>query len=274
MMSKGFSRYPSLAELNHLNEKMMFEQLEQRVKDQTFDNLMLDAFDRPMEPMEPIPRDVFRLIMIATDISTILKASSKCMDIQKLVLDDSFWKAKFLYEFPETGIKEIPEWACKYQGNTPFQKRFQSQPWRRLYNIMYRVIFALKVYFCKSLQPTSNIRFDLTLIDIHTCKCITHVGSKVLTPILIGFNNVQRKIAKFSESYVVGCANNEQCRRFFDELYVKGEMNVELIQRYVNRSYGKNDINAVIMYLNTINYRKNYGIFRLDYYFTLGYIPK
>jgi hypothetical protein len=266
-----------MAELNHLNENMMFEQLEQRVKDQTFDNLMLDAYDRPMKPMEPIPRDVFRLIMIATDTPTILKASSTCMDIQKLVLDDSFWKAKFLHDFPETGIKEIPEWAFEYRETTALQKRFQSQPWRRLYNVMYRVIFALKVYFCKLVQPdhhNSKIHFNVTLIDIHTCKCITRLGSKVLTPILIGFNNVQRKIAKYSECYVVRCAANEQCRKFFDELYFHGDMNVENIQRFFNRSYGKHDMNAVIAYLNTIKNRKPSLSFPLSYYFNLGYIPK
>lgn len=215
---------------------------------------MLDAYDRPMKPMGKVGKDVFRLIMVVTDTKTLLNASSKCMEIQSLVLDDSFWKAKFMYEFPETGLKEIPGWACEYQ-NLDLPNKFQSQPWRRLYNVMYHVIFALRAFYCKKMisAPSPNVRFVVTPIDIYMWKCITVVNGKSLKPISISFDDVMRKIAK-SSNYLFECANSSECITYFTF---------------------RNCVDGVAMYLNTIklNGISQRSVMPFSYYFTLGYIP-
>lgn len=246
-----------MAELGYLNENLMFTELEKRVKDQTFGNLMLDAYDRPMKPMGNVSKDVFCLIMIRTDTKTLLNASSKCMEIQSLVLEDSFWKAKFTYEFPETGIKEIPSWACEYKGEIDFKKRLQSYPWRRFYTVMHSVIFSLRMYYCNALVQSSspNISFKITPVDMCTWKCITFVNSKGLKPILMDFNDVIRKLSNSTNSYIFECANSEKCLAKFKSF--PGLMD------------------PLVMYLNTVKLCGHMSPYTkpFSYYFTLGYIP-
>lgn len=112
------TRYPTQLELNELADAEQYEKLEQRLRDRTTENLILDVEARREIRITNVsqvdgmnPYQLSKLASDHMDIRVVLDLASKSVVIAKLTASDDWWKTRLYKDFPE--CPEISEFPFK-----------------------------------------------------------------------------------------------------------------------------------------------------------------
>lgn len=158
----GNTLYPSQEELNWLANTESYEELNTRLEDANFENLMADIKVRRSQQKEitdRFPFGVSRMIALYMDIRDVLTMSWKSTLFTLFVIDDLFWKTRLDADFPL-----LSKWDPTHIKGTC---RYKSQPWRRYYNFVH-YIFHRCVYSRIPSVLQSMIRVSYSNIQFHT----------------------------------------------------------------------------------------------------------
>lgn len=82
------------------------------------------------------PHDIWKHILLRAEITDALNLGVGLAEVARVLLDDSFWKAKWAYDFPdllEFVGNELPNWVKP--GDPKARTMFRDLPWRRYYYV-------------------------------------------------------------------------------------------------------------------------------------------
>jgi hypothetical protein len=162
--------YPSKAELDYLADIEDLERLQERLKDRTIRNLILDVEGRRVNRPEKLPADVLRLIALYMDIRVVLDLAKVSVIYAKLTMDDSFWANRFAMDFPE-----IPSEAAQVL-------RSHAKVWKGCYFVVNYVATAFYRY------EIGQGKFDYTVGDLRIKFSTDRLYSQIVQKkILVGF---------------------------------------------------------------------------------------
>lgn len=185
------THYPTRAELEYYNEKLMFKKLSVRMEDRTLENIVKDASIRREASGIIFVRQVMFQIMVYTDIKVVLGLASKILMVLEFVLDENFWKQKRLYEFPEMNN----------------YVKFDSERTSYFYSLRVCSCIRFNMLKIKEMQIQRDIIFTLKYVSYNTFKF--RVISKDRFPAIeINFAILLRKFFKrgnFIKAFVKGC---------------------------------------------------------------------
>lgn len=90
------------------------------------------------------PHDIWKAILRKAEITDALNLGAVIVEVQRVLIDDSFWKAKFLYDFPDLVAfvgTDLPFWII--DGDAQALPEFRDLPWRRYYYVCRRYMRKL-----------------------------------------------------------------------------------------------------------------------------------
>ncbi len=85
------------------------------------------------------PHDIWKKILVKAEITDALNLGVAMPEVQRVLSDDSFWRFKFLYDFPdlvEFVGSDLPAWIVP--GDPESLPEFRDLPWRRYYYVCRR----------------------------------------------------------------------------------------------------------------------------------------
>lgn len=196
-------RYASDKELEYLVENDMHEQLDKRLAERTYENMILDMKDRRNAVFDTtlfqnilereVPIDVLHLIAIRMDIRDVLRLATQSTGAAIILQDNMFWFKKYQYDFPEV-----------YDLNKEFDPSIidttKRQPWRRLYYVvryfMRNVVYPTLAMYVVHNYSYHRINFVYDKIENYFKKLV-HLNDNSK---LIGTSNVNiQYVTKFLE---------------------------------------------------------------------------
>jgi hypothetical protein len=107
------------------------------------------------------PHDIWKKILLKVEITRVLDLGVKIPEVQRVLVDDAFWKSKFAYDFPDmvefVGGDALPEWITP--GDPSAVPEFRDLPWRRYYYVVRPFMrrLAKKVLELVKTQDAANV---------------------------------------------------------------------------------------------------------------------
>ena len=92
--------------------------------------------NRPQKWRQWTQHDIWKKILLKAEITDALNLGNQIVEIEKVLHDDTFWRAKFIYDFPdlvEFVGTELPSWITP--GDPEADPEFRDLPWRRYYYV-------------------------------------------------------------------------------------------------------------------------------------------
>lgn len=130
------SHYPAKKELQHYLDTEQFEKFNERAEDMTLENAMMDAEERHVNldaigslgNFEKLPNEILEKIALAMDVRDLLNAARQSVLIAAFTADDTFWRQKFVQDFPEIRqhVLELEDFAWK---SAYFVFRYLMKQW-------------------------------------------------------------------------------------------------------------------------------------------------
>jgi hypothetical protein len=181
--------YPSDKELAWLQENFYLDELNERYKDRTSENIIKDILARYKtipSRLEQLNGNLLREIAIRCDIRHILQLAQKIPLFLMIISDDTFWHSKFIYDFPKV-VEMMPyeyppvrERLTMDEAQLFLQEGYQLQvrkrmypdhPWRRLYNVVRKIVNDFKTDIVPRVQFNYNFSFKA---EYHRdCDCVS-----------------------------------------------------------------------------------------------------
>lgn len=142
------SHYPPKKELEHYLDTDQFDKFNERIKDMTLENAMMDAEERRVNldaigslgNFEKLPNEILEKVALAMDVRDLLNAAQKSFLIATFTASDKFWRQKFVQDFPELATRTF---------------ELHERLWLRWKKAYFVFRYLMKQWFVKMIQQGS-----------------------------------------------------------------------------------------------------------------------
>ena len=117
------------------------------------------------------PHDIWKKILRKAEITDALNLGTAMVEVERVLTDDTFWRSKFLYDFPdlvEFVGDQLPRWIIP-GGDPEALPEFRDLPWRRYYYVcrwFMRKCAKIVLHLGSRLQDAANYRRGLAFYPL------------------------------------------------------------------------------------------------------------